>query len=635
MHKRKAGALLSAAVFLLVALSAAQNAPVTLKVDAREAPRRIFHARLTFPVSAGPFTLYYPKWLPGNHRPTGPIANVTGVRFSAGGQMIPWNRDDVDMYAFHVNVPAGASTLEASFDYVTPSHGPGRFDPVSTDQLMILNWNVVLLYPAGKPARDFTYNVRLELPTGWKFGTALPVAGQHGNSVTFAPAPLNTLVDSPLLAGANYRAVPLPTAGAPPQELDIAADSAAALEIPAQSVADYSRLMAEAGALFGAHHYRDYHFLLTLSDVEPPNGLEHHESSDDRAPERTLIDPNLRKLMAGLLPHEFVHSWNGKYRRPAGLATPDYQQPMKGELLWIYEGLTTYLSEVLTARSGLYTPEQFREQLALTASEMSHRSGRIWRPLEDTAVSAQMLYEAPQEWTAWRRSADFYPESELIWLEVDTIIRKQSKGRRSLDDFCRAFEGPPSGPPEMKPYTLDDVVAALNQIAPYDWRGFFQARVFAVAPDAPLGGIERGGWHLVYNDTPNELLQAGEKFAHGMDLSSSIGMVIRQEKHEDEGTIVDVIPGMAAAAAGIAPGMKLVAVNGRKWSPEVLLAALKARAPLQLLVENIGYYKTYTLNYADGPRFPHLEQNQGQADVLSEIIKAKAGKRSNPERLQP
>jgi predicted metalloprotease with PDZ domain len=624
MRRSSAFACLLVSFFLGI-ISAAQNAPITLNIDAQEAPRRIFHARLTFPVSAGPLTLYYPKWLPGNHRPTGPIANMTGLRFSAGGQLIPWNRDDVDMYAFHVNVPAGASTLEASFDYVTPSHGPGRFDPVSTDQLMILNWNVVLLYPAG-PARDFTYNATLELPPGWKFGTALAVASESGNSVTFAPAPLNTLIDSPVLAGANYRAVPLPTLGAPPQELDIAADSAAALEIPQESVADYTSLMAEASVLFGAHHYRDYHFLLTLSDVEPPNGLEHHESSDDRAPERTLIDPNLRKLMAGLLPHEFVHSWNGKYRRPAGLDTPDYQQPMKGELLWIYEGLTTYLGEVLTARSGLYTPAQFREQLALTASEMSHRAGRIWRPLEDTAVSAQILYEAPPEWTAWRRSADFYPESELIWLEVDTIIRKQTNGRRSLDDFCRAFEGPPSGPPEMKPYTLDDVVATLNQVAPYDWRGFFQARVFTVKPQAPLGGIEQGGWRLVYNETPNELLQAGEKFAHGMDLTSSIGMAIRQEKKEDEGTIGDVIPGMAAAAAGIAPGMKLVAVNGRKWSPEILLAALKAHTPIQLLMENIGYYKTYTVNYADGPRFPHLMRNEGQPDVLGEITRPRAGR---------
>jgi predicted metalloprotease with PDZ domain len=625
MRRRTAVAVLAGGLSLLSIASGAQNPPITLNVDAREAPRRIFHARLSFPVSAGPLTLYYPKWLPGNHRPTGPIANVVGLRFSAAGEVVPWRRDNVDMYAFHVDVPAGTTALEVSFDYVTPSRGPGRFDPVSTDQLMILNWNVVLLYPADQPGRDYVYKAALELPAGWKFGTPLPVASQSGDKITFAPVPLNTLIDSPVLAGANYRAVPLPTAGAPPQELDIAADSAAALEIPQGSIAAYTRLMAETSALFGAHHYRDYHFLLTLSDVEPPNGLEHHESSDDRAPERTLIDSEVRKLMAELLPHELVHSWNGKYRRPAGLATPDYQQPMKGDLLWVYEGLTTYLGEVLTARSGLYAPQQFREQLALTAAEMDHRAGRIWRPLEDTAISAQFLYEAPREWTAWRRSADFYPESELIWLEADTIIRQQTGGRKSLDDFCRDFEGPPSGPPQMKPYTLDDLIAALEQVAPYDWRRFFQERVSAVAPRAPLAGIEKGGWKLVYNDTPNELQQAGEKFAHSVDLNTSIGMVIHKEEKEEEGTIVDVIPGMAAAAAGLAPGMKLVAVNGRRWSPEVLIAALKAHAPLQLLVENIGYYKTYMANYAGGPRFPHLERTKGR-DVLGEIIKPRASR---------
>ena len=626
MKNRTAVAIFLTVLVLLSAVAGAQNSPITLNVDAREAARRILHARLEFPVTPGALILYYPKWLPGNHRPTGPIANLVGLRFSAAGQVVAWKRDDVDMYAFHVDVPAGVSTLEASFDYVTPSRGPGRFDPVSTDQLMILNWNLVVLYPAGRPARDYIYKAELQLPAGWKFGTALPIAAQSGETVSFAPATLNTLVDSPVLAGANYRAVPLPTPGASPQELDIAADSQAALDIPQPSVADYVRLMAEANALFQANHYRDYHFLLTLSDVEPPNGLEHHESSDDRAPERTLIDPNLRLLMAGLLPHEFVHSWNGKYRRPAGLATANYQQPMKGDLLWIYEGLTTYLGEVLTARSGLYTPQQFREQVALTAAELDHRAGRIWRPLEDTAVSAQILYEAPPEWTAWRRSADFYPESELIWLDADTIIRKRTDGRRSLDDFCREFEGPPSTPPEMKPYTLDDVIAALNRVTPYDWRGFFQQRVYAIATRAPLGGIEQGGWRLVYNDTPNELQQARENFAHGMDLTDSVGMLVQQKKKEEEGTIVDVIPGMAAAAAGIAPGMKLVAVNGRRWSPEVLKAALRARQPLQLLVENIGYYKTYTVNYDGGLRYPHLERVGGSADLLGEIIRPRAGK---------
>ena len=626
MKIRPAVPYLLAFFVLLSAAAGAQNSPIALHVDAREAARRIFHARLEFPVRPGELTLYYPKWLPGNHRPTGPIANLVGLRFSAAGQVVAWKRDNVDMYAFHLEVPPGVSTLEASFDYVTPSRGPGRFDPVSTDQLMILNWNLVVLYPAGQPARDYTYKATLQLPAGWRFGTALPIASQSSDTVNFAAAPLNTLVDSPVLAGANYRTVLLPTPGAPPQELDLAADSQAALEIPRASVTDYVRLMAEANALFQAHHYRDYHFLFTLSDVEPPNGLEHHESSDDRAPERTLIDPNLRLLMAGLLPHEFVHSWNGKYRRPAGLATSDYQQPMKGDLLWIYEGLTTYLGEVLTARSGLYTPEQFREQVALTAAELDDRAGRIWRPLEDTAVSAQILYEASPEWAAWRRSADFYPESELIWLEADIIIRKQTQGRRSLDDFCREFEGPPSTPPEMKPYSLDDVAAALNRVAAYDWRGFFQQHVFAIAPRAPLGGIERGGWRLVYNDTPNQLQQARENFAHGMDLTNSIGMLVQQKKKEEEGTIVDVIPGMAAAAAGIAPGMKLVAVNGRRWSPEVLKAALRARKPLQLLLENIGYYKTYTVNYDSGLRYPHLEPVEGRADLLGEIIRPRSGK---------
>lgn len=606
-----------AALFLLSS-ALAQSGPITIHVDAREAARRIFHSRLTIPVSPGPLTLYYPKWLPGNHRPTGPINNVVGLHFTAGGKEINWRRDDVDMYAFNVDVPKGASTIEAAFDYVTPSHGPGRFDPATTDQLMILNWNLVVLYPAGHPAADFAYKASLELPSGWQFGTSLPIAGHDGQTVSFQAVSLVTLIDSPVLAGAYYRAVPLPAAGVPPTELDIATDSAAAIEITQESIDAYIRLVQQAGLLFGAHHYRDYHFLLSLSDVLQANGLEHHESSDNRDAERALIDADARALMAGLLPHEYVHSWNGKYRRPAGLATPDYQQPMKGEMLWVYEGLTSYLGSILTARSGLQTPEQFREELALTAAGLDHHAGRSWRPLEDTAVSAQLLYEAPGEWTNWRRSADFYPESVLIWLEADTIIRKQTAGKRSLDDFCRAFEGPPSGGPEVKTYTLDDLIAALNQVAPYDWRGFFQKRVDAIALRAPLGGIEQGGWRLVYDDKPNAFLGTLERVVHFTDLTFSLGMSLRKD-----GTVSDIVPGMAAAKAGISPGMKLVAVNGRLWSPGVLTDALKARGPLQLLVENIGYYKTYTLDYHDGLRFPHLERTDKQPDVLSDIIKAR------------
>jgi predicted metalloprotease with PDZ domain len=616
--------LLLLSFFLAAARSfAAPTAPITVKVDASEAPRRVFHAQLAFPVEPGPLTLYYPKWLPGNHRPTGPIANLVGVHMSAAGQPIPWHRDDVDVYAFHCQVPAGVRTLEVALDYVTPSRGPGRFDPAATDQLMILNWNLVVLYPQGRPAGDNLYQASLRLPAGWKLGTALPVQSQSGDTTWFAPVSLTTLIDSPVLAGAHYRSISLSSPGAPPQELDLAADSEAALDLPPSLVDQYKQLMTETAVLFGAYHYGRYHFLVSLSDVGHGSGLEHHESSDNRAPERSLVDEKGRKVVATLLPHEYVHSWNGKYRRPSGLATPDYQQPMKGELLWIYEGLTSYLGNVLTARSGLYTPEQFRDDLARTAARMSHQAGREWRSLADTAVSAQILYEAPGEWGALRRGGDFYPESILLWLEVDVAIRQQTKGRRSLDDFCRAFLGAPGGPATVKTYGLDDVVAALNEVAPRDWASFFRARVYEVTPRLPLHGIEQGGWKLIYNDKPNELGQAAEGLFHFMDLTHSLGMVLG--KGNDAGTpIGDVVPGMPAAQAGLAPGMRLIAVNGKKFSPEVLGDALKGQTTVQLLIENVGFYKTYTLNFKDASRSPHLMRDMATPDLLSEIIRPRS-----------
>lgn len=619
-----AARLLLLSLFLATARAlAAPPAPITVKVDASEAPRRVFHAQLMFPVEPGPLTLYYPKWLPGNHRPTGPIANLVGVRMSAAGQPIPWQRDDVDVYAFHCQIPAGAHTLEVALDYVTPSRGPGRFDPAATDQLLILNWNLVVLYPQGKPASDHLYQASLRLPTGWKLGTALPLQSQSGDTAEFAPVPLTTLIDSPVLAGAHYRSIPLPSPGAPPQEVDLAADSEAALDLPPTLIDHYKQLMTEAALLFGAHHYRRYHFLISLSDVGHSSGLEHHESSDNRVPERALVDEKGRKLVAALLPHEYAHSWNGKYRRPAGLATPDYQQPMKGELLWIYEGLTSYLGVVLTARSGLYTPEQFRDDLARTAGRMSHQAGREWRSLADTAVSAQILYEAPGEWSSLRRGDDFYPESVLLWLDVDVAIRQQTQGRRSLDDFCRAFFGAPGGPASVKTYVLDDVVAALNQVAPRDWASFFQERVYKLTPRLPLSGLEHSGWKLTYNDKPNDLMQAAEGQYRFMDLIHPLGMVLG--KSNDAGTpIGDVTPGMPAAQAGLAPGMTLIAVNGKKFSPEVLGDALKGQTTVQLLVENVGYYKSYTLNYKDPSRWPHLMREMTAPDLLGEIIKPRS-----------
>lgn len=601
---------------LLVTVASAQT--IQLHVDAREAPRRVFHAHLTIPAPPGHLTLYYPQWLPGNHRQTGPINNVVDLHFEAGGKPVAWRRDDVNMYAFHIDVPAGANSVDATFDYVTPSRGPGRFDPASTDQLMIFNWNLVTLYPASKPAANYTFQATLELPANWKFGTPLKVASEKGQTVQFAPVPIYTLIDSPVVAGAHYRMIPPPTPGAPPQELDIAADSDVALAWPQDLIDKHKRLMAEAFALFGAYHYNSYHFLISLSDI--PNGgggLEHHESSDDRTSLRAYVDPELRKLVAGLLPHEYVHSWNGKYRRPAGLATPNYNEPMKGELLWVYEGLTSYLGDVLTARSGLWTPEQFRESLADTAANLDHEAGRRWRPLVDTAVSVQSISEAPREWTNLRRSLDYYPESVLIWLEADTIIRRESNGQKSLDDFCREFFGPPSGAPALKTYTLDDVVAALNHVQPHDWAGFFKARVYDVNPRAPLGGIEQGGWKLEYNETPNELRRAVEQRGGGLNYIDTLGMSVSRA----DGNINEVVAGGPAAQAGLSPGMRLVGVNMRAWTPDILRDAVLARQPFELLVNNDGVLKVVKIDYRDGMRSPHLVRNSAVSDLLSEIIK--------------
>ncbi len=604
--------------------------PIRITVDLREAPRRIFHAQLEIPAAPGRLTLVYPKWLPGEHAPSGPIADLAGVKFTAAGKPLPWRRDDVDMYAYHCEVPAGANTVEVTLDYLSPS-GTGSFStsPAATAQLAVLSWNTLLLYPRGSRSDEFTYTARLRLPASWKFSTALEVAKESAGEIEFQPVSLTTLVDSPVIAGAYLRAIPLTPGESPTHQIDAAGDSAAAVAMSPELVARYKQLVAETGPLFGARHYQHYRFLLSLSDYLHPFGLEHHQSSDDRAPERMLLDPDLRYIYGDLLPHEFVHSWNGKYRRPAGLDTPDFQQPMRGELLWVYEGLTQYLGNVLAGRSGLWTPEQYRENLAWVAGYLDHRPGRTWRPLADTAIAAQLLYGAREQWAAWRRGVDFYDESELIWLEADATIRRESKGRRSLDDFCRRFFGGSSGPPAVVPYTFDDVVKAMNEVTAHDWQSFFRARLDATAPRAPLGGIEGSGWRLVYNEIPNEHIRATEETSKIIDVQFSLGLILKHdEASREDGVIEDVIPASAAAQTGIAPGMKLFAVNGRRWSPMVLREALRAAKgstePIELLVENAEYFKTYRVDYHEGERYPHLARDLAQPDLLGEIIRARA-----------
>jgi predicted metalloprotease with PDZ domain len=595
---------------------------VTLSVDATSAPRKIFYATLKIPATAGDLTLYYPKWIPGEHAPDGPVVDLAGLKFSAAGKTLKWRRDLLDGFTLHVEVPAGVTEVDAELDFLSPATLEGGFSAGSsaTAKLAIISWNQVLLYPKGYKSDDINYTASLKIPDGWKFGTPLPIASQSGTELHFAPVSLTTLVDSPVITGEFLKVVPL--AEDPLTEMDIAADSAAALDVPPAVWDRYKSLVDQAQKLFGAHHYRDYHFLYTLSDHVAHFGLEHHESDDSRVDERALVDETSRKLSAGLLPHEYVHSWNGKYRRPADLATPDYQQPMQDDLLWVYEGLTNYLGFVLTARSGLLTSEQNRDDLALTAAALDHLPGRQWRNLQDTADAAPQLYFSPESWHSWRRSTDFYNEDTLNWLWVDVIIRQQSKGAKSIDDFCHLFHGAPSTGPALKTYTFDDVVNALNQVVTYDWRGFWTERLTNHGPGAPLGGITGSGWKLTYDENPSDMMSSAAGQYHFVPAGIALGLQLN-----NDGGISDTIEGEVAAKAGIGPGMKVIAVNGRRFSPEILRDAIKSAknstATIDLLVENTEYYKTYKLDYHGGEAYPHLVRDESKPDLLSEILKAK------------
>jgi predicted metalloprotease with PDZ domain len=619
-----------AGMLILAASSLAQtgNKPIRIAVDLGDAAKYIFHAKLEFPVKEGALTLVYPKWIPGDHAPTGPIRDLTGLKFRAGGKDIPWMRDDVDMYAFHCNVPAGTETLEVNLDFLSPSTAQSSWEnSAATSQLALLNWFLVTLYPQGAKSDDLTYEARLQLPPGWRYGTALPVAKDSAGEIEFQPASLTTLMDSPVIAGAHLRTIELSKGEQPEHRIHIAADSSAANEATPQQVQHLRQLVAETGALFGARHYRRYDFLLALTDYMHSDGVEHHESSDNRAGERMLRDPLLLETQMDLLPHEFFHSWNGKYRRPEGLATPDYQAPMKGDLLWVYEGLTQYYGTMLAARSGFWTTDGLRETLASQAAYLNNRPGRSWRDLQDTAISVQLLYGTRTEGSSWRRSVDYYDESTLIWLEADTIIRDKTQGKKSLDDFCRKFHGGQNTPPKVVPYTFEQVVAAMQEIVPYDWRTFFTERLNSHGPGAPLGGLENSGWRLVFTDSMNEHQRAEDAVAHTTDVQFSLGMILHDPGSENSDEISDVIPGSPAAQAGIAPGMRLVAVNGRRWTPEILRDAIQrakaGKEPIEFLVENEEYFHTYLVDYHGGERYPHLERN-AKPDLLSEIARMKA-----------
>ena len=591
---------------------------ITVALDARETPRKLLHARETLAVTPGALTLVYPKWLPGEHAPDGAIDDLVGLKFSAGGKTLSWRRDPVDQFAFHLDVPQGGDTLDVSLDFLS-AIGAGGFSSASSEtaHLGIYSWNQVVLYPQGARTDDLMFRASMQLPAGWKFATALPVASKSGDKIDFAPVSLTTLVDSPVIGGEYLRVVPLDTSSRP-VEADLVGDTANAIDIPNDLTQKWKRLVQEADAMFGARHYTNYHFLLTLSDRVAHFGLEHHQSNDSRVNENSLSQQN----SIGVVAHEYVHSWNGKFRRPAGLATPDFQQPMVGELLWVYEGLTQYLGYVLAERSGIWSESYYKDRLAQIAAFLDNEPGREWRPLSDTTTAAQLLYFSPGQWTAYRRSTDFYDEGWLIWLDVDTQIRQLTNGQKSIEDFCHLFHGGESSAPMVKPYTVDDVVAALNQVAPHDWKGFLSARIYQITPHAPLDGITKGGWRLVYSDAKNEYVKVSD--AERVEAAYSIGLRVRAR----DGMVSDVFLNSPAGKAGIGPGMQILAVNGLRFSAEVLRNAIKdsksASGPLTVEFQNDDVVKTVSLDYHGGTREPHLVRDMSKPDVLGQILAARA-----------
>jgi predicted metalloprotease with PDZ domain len=609
-------ALVVLAITLVIAAPAAlAGQTISVTVDATRTQQKLLSAHEVIPVKPGPLTLYYPKWIPGEHGPNGPIAGLTGLKFEADGKTIPWQRDLLDVYTFHLEIPAGVSRLEAKYDYIEP-------DGVSaTDKLLVLEWNEVVLYPAGVPAQQLTYEAKILMPDGWKFGSSLPVEKHSGKQVSFKPISLDMLVDSPVITGEYYRAIDITPPGEPiHHELDMVADSEAALNMSIENQKQMTNLVAESGKLFGARHYRDYHFLLTLSDHVAHFGLEHHESNDSRLPERALLLPSSGMFLGGLLAHEFVHSWNGKFRRPADLSTPDFEAPMETDLLWGYEGLTDYLGPMLAARSGLWTQEQYHEYLAAIAASLGPgRPGRTWRPLLDTAIGVPGMGYGRGGWVNWRRGTDYYDEGDLLWLEVATVIHRETHGQKSIDDFCQAFHGGPNHGAEVKTYTFDELVSTLNAIAPFDWAGFFHTRLNSTSADAPTGGIENGGWKVVLNTEPMKLQgrngDPGDVYSIGLKVGT-------------DGTVTDAIVGSPAFEAGVSSGMKVIGVDGRVYSHDLLEDAIKAAKdtsqPVTLLVVVDDYYRTCVINYHGGDKFPHLVREADKPDYLDELIKPRA-----------
>jgi predicted metalloprotease with PDZ domain len=614
-----------AAVAAIVPIEAPKDRPypgeIRLDVDASDNARRIVHVRETVTGIGADTVLLYPRWLPGHHAPTGPIDRIAGLRVSVQGRAVAWTRDAVDVHAFHVHAGPGAHSLDVEFDYLTPT-SPKVGEASFSRELMFVDWDSVLLYPAGYFARQIPVEATLRLPAGWQSATALETAASAGGKTSYKRTDLETLVDSPLYAGRHARRIELNPGSQAPVYLNLFADRPELIDYKPEQLEAHKALVQQAAKLFGSHHYSHYDFLYSISDQIEQRGLEHHQSSENGTDPDTFTDWDKTAWERDLLAHEYTHSWNGKFRRPADLWTPNYNVPMQNSLLWVYEGQTQYWGNVLAARSGLRTRQQALDEMADTAAYYDELAGRQWRALQDTTNDPIINPRHPQSWGDWELFEDYYSEAGLIWLEVDTLIRERSGGKRSLDDFARAFFGIDDGSYAVVTYTFDDVVKALNAVEPNDWATYLRARLDGTGKPAPLEGLHRGGYKLVYTDTPSELQKATDSQRSRVDLRHSIGVVV--DDKDQKGMLHEVIWNGAAYKARLTEGMQVLAVNGIAYDSDVLLDAIRAAktgtSPIEFIVKNGDRYLVVNVDYHGGLRYPHLEREPSVPARLDDVF---------------
>jgi len=592
------------------------NGTIKVVVDATDLDRRIFRVKETIPAQPGPMTVLFPQWLPGHHSPSGPIDQFAGLVVKANGQKVEWTRDVYNVYAFHFDVPAGASSVDLEFQQLTPqSTRQGRVQ--MTPEIVNVQWNGVTLYPAGYYANRINVDASVKLPTGWQFGSALEVASKDGDTVNFKTINYDDLVDSPIFAGKYFKRVDLDPNGRSPVHLNIVADDPKSLEIKPEQLEIHRNIVKQMDRLYGARHFDHYDYLLALTDKLGGIGLEHHRSSENSGSPGYFTEWEKNWLGRDLLSHEFNHSWDGKFRRGADLATPNFNVPMGDTLLWVYEGQTQFYGQVIAARSGLMTQEQSKDVWAMVAASYDRgRPGLAWRNVQDTTNDPTIAQRRPLSYRNYQMSEDYYSAGQMIWLDVDTRIRELTKNRKSLDDFAKAFYGIDDGSYKVAPYTFDDVVKTLNGVVAYDWAPYLRERLDG--HKGPIDGIARSGWKLVYNDKPSEAVKSAEMRRKSVDLTYSVGLSLSAK-----GEIGDVLWDSPAFNAGISPGMTVMAVNGKEFSGDAIKDAVKAKQPLDLLVKNFDSYKTVRIDYTGGLVYPHLERDTSRADWLSELLKAK------------